>query len=172
MDPPLLGRRSRVFQVRTPEGRQLALKLAVNQLPETLRSFKRESRKAHRLTRFGLAHADLIDSGRDYLLQEWISGVRGDVWIRRWREEGASSDSLSFRRFKELFQRALSHRVYVRDLNRNNLVWDGARWVIIDCGSVKRKRTHRAAAELYRKELEREWPELIAMVGEAFPAER
>lgn len=169
MAPPLLGRRSRVFQVRTEQGRQLAWKVPVDRLPEALRSLKREGRKDRRLTRAGLAHAGLIKSGRDYLLQEWIEGVRGDVWLRRWREEGSPSGSEPLRRLKELFRSALRRRIYIRDLNPNNLVWDGGRWVIIDCGSVKRKRSRRAAEELYRREWRREWPELLA-AGVNFPA--
>ena len=170
MASPLAGRRSRVFRVRTEEGRELALKLAADRHRNTLRSLKRAPRKAARLSRAGLASAGLVESGRNYLLQEWISGTRGDAWLRRWREEGAPPDSLPLRRLGELLRRAIRRRVYVRDLNRNNLVWDGRRWVIIDCGSVKRQMSRRKTEELYRREWKREWPELSAALRGDFPA--
>ena len=166
--PALVGRRSRVFQIRTPAGRRLALKLPVNRDRETLRALKREARKARRLDRAGLPHAALVDSGRGYVLQEWISGVRGDAWFRQWREEGSSPASPALLRLQKLFQRALRHRIYVRDLNQNNIIWNGVHWVIIDCGSVKRKRNRRKVEQLYRQELEREWSGLLGAGGDDF----
>jgi len=131
------GRRSIVYQVEDSSDRLFALKIPVNRKPDTLNSLKNEELKARAYSRYGFKHAGVIETGHDYILKEWVDGMRGDRWTRKWAEEGFPSDAPQIIQLGRLIRDSAKKNIYLRDLNQNNLIWDGDEWVIIDTGSIK-----------------------------------
>ncbi|HDL64023.1 MAG TPA: hypothetical protein ENH12_01395, partial [Proteobacteria bacterium] len=145
------GRRSIVYQVDDRDGRRLALKIPVDREPDTLNSLKNEELKARAYSRYGFKHAGVIETGPDYILKEWVDGIRGDRWTREWAEEGFPPDAPQIIQLGELIRHSAAKKIYLRDLNQNNLIWDGDQWVIIDTGSVKKRLFRSRIIRLYRE---------------------
>jgi len=134
--PPLCGRRGFVYPVEDENGRRFALKVAANCCRETLLSLRGEVKKNRSYQRYGFRHADIVATGPDYMLKT------GAVpWIR----------------LIALIQNCIECRIYLRDLNQNNLIWDGANWVIIDGGSVKKYLRRTRVRQLYIEEISLNW---------------
>jgi hypothetical protein len=155
--PPLCGRRGFVYPVEDENGRRFALKVAANCCRETLLSLRREVKKNRSYQRYGFRHADIVATGPDYMLKKWISGIRGDGWAREWSRQGFPPGAVPWIRLIALIQNCIECRIYLRDLNQNNLIWDGANWVIIDGGSVKKYLRRTRVRQLYIEEISLNW---------------
>ena len=151
------GRRSIVYQVENSSDRLFALKIPVNRKPDTLNSLKNEELKARAYSRYGFKHAGVIETGHDYILKEWVDGMRGDRWTRKWAEEGFPSDAPQIIQLGRFIRDSAKKNIYLRDLNQNNLIWDGDEWVIIDTGSIKRRFLRSRIIRLYRKYISENW---------------
>ena len=151
------GRRSLVYRAADSGGRELALKIACNNKPETLSSLKNEMVKARHYARYRFRHAEIVERGPNYVLKSWVAGIRGDRWTEKWKEAGFPPDDPAFIRLKELLLDSAEKKIYIRDLNQNNLIWDGSDWVIIDSGSVKKRRRRRRILHLYREYIAENW---------------
>ena len=151
------GRRSIVYQVEDRDGRRLALKMPVDHEPDTLNSLKNEELKARVYSRYGFKHAGVIETGPDYILKEWVDGIRGDRWTREWVEEGFPPDAPQIIQLGELIRHSAAKKIYIRDLNQNNLIWDGDQWVIIDTGSIKKRLFRSRIIRLYREYISENW---------------
>ena len=145
------GRRSIVYQVENSSNQRFALKIPVNRDPDTLNSLKNEELKARGYSRYGFKHAGIISTGPDYILKEWVDGMRGDIWTREWAEEGFPPDAPQIIQLGKLIRDSAKKKIYLRDLNQNNLIWDGEEWVIIDTGSVKIRFLSSRIIRLYRE---------------------
>jgi hypothetical protein len=151
------GRRSIVYRVNNRDGRQFVFKIPVNRNPDTLNSLKNEEMKARAYSRYGFKHAKVIETGSDYILKDWVEGIRGDRWTRQWQEEGFPADAPQLIRLADLIRYSAGKKIYLRDLNQNNLIWDGNDWVIIDTGSVKKKFSRSGILRLYRNYISENW---------------
>ncbi len=154
---PLPGRRGMVYRIEDSAGRRFALKTAADRRRETLLSLRGERRKARTYRRWGFPHAGIVASGPDYVLKEWVDGIRGDAWAREWARQGFPPGTAPWVRLTELVARGISLRVYLRDLNQNNLIWDGAGWMIIDAGSAKKLFRRSRVRRLYLEEIPLNW---------------
>jgi len=151
------GRRSIVYQVANQAGRRFAYKIPVNHNPDTLNSLKNEENKARAYSRYGFKHAKVIGTGDDYILKDWVDGIRGDRWTLEWKDEGFPADSPQIIHLAELIRYSAGKKIYLRDLNQNNLIWDGNDWIIIDSGSVKKKFSRSGIIRLYREYISENW---------------
>lgn len=154
---PIRGRRGTVYQVEDNRGRRLALKIAADRRRESLRSLGRERKKARAYRRYGFPHAAIVAAGPGYVLKEWVEGVRGDEWVREWARQGFPPEAGPWIRLTEMLLHGIRRRVYLRDLNQNNLVWDGAGWTIIDAGSANRLLRRSRVRRLYLQEIPLDW---------------
>lgn len=151
------GRRSIVYQVDNGRGRRLALKIAVDRKPETLSSIANEEEKTRAYARHGFNHAEIVTAGPDYVVKRWVDGIRGDRWTRAWAKDGFPPDSPQLIRLGELLRRSAEKKIYLRDFNQNNLIWDGSDWVIIDTGSIKKRLSSSRILRLYREYIAENW---------------
>lgn len=151
------GRRSIVYQVGNRVGRRFALKIPVDCEPDTLNSLKNEELKARAYSRYGFRHAGVIEAGVDYILKDWVDGVRGDRWTRQWAKDGFPPDTPQIIQLGDLIRHSAAKKIYLRDLNQNNLIWDGEEWVIIDTGSVKKRFSRSRILRLYRDYISENW---------------
>jgi hypothetical protein len=151
------GRRSIVYQAADRDGRRFALKIPINREPDTLNSLKNEELKSRSYFRYGFKHAGVIETGPDYILKDWVDGIRGDRWTREWAEEGFPPDAPQIIQLGKLIRASAEKKIYLRDLNQNNLIWDGYEWVIIDTGSVKKRFFRSRIIRRYRDYISENW---------------
>ncbi|MEA1927357.1 MAG: hypothetical protein U9N73_04065 [Candidatus Auribacterota bacterium] len=151
------GRRSIVYQVENQDGLRFALKIPINKEPKTLNSLRKEKEKGRAYARYGFRHAGIICSGENYILKNWVEGLRGDRWTRQWAEEGFSPHDPRIINLIELLRYSAEKKIYLRDLNQNNLIWDGESWVIIDTGSIKKRFSRSRILRLYREYISENW---------------
>ena len=151
------GRRSIVYQVENQDGQRFAYKIPANRNPDTLNSLKNEENKTRAYSQHGFKHAKVIETGSDYILKDWVEGIRGDRWTRKWKDKDFPADAPQIIRLAELIRYSAGKKIYLRDLNQNNLIWDGDDWVIIDTGSVKKKFSRSGIIRLYRNYISENW---------------
>ncbi|MDP8213932.1 MAG: hypothetical protein RAO92_02105 [Candidatus Euphemobacter frigidus] len=151
------GRRSIVYQIKDGGGQRRALKVATDLRPETIASIKNERMKALAYTRYGFKHAEVISGGPDFVIKRWVDGTRGDEWTREWAKTGCPPNSPQFIRLVELIHRSAAKKIYLQDLNQNNLIWDGTDWIIIDTGSIKKRFSSSRILRLYREYISENW---------------
>lgn len=151
------GRRSIVYQVNNREGIRYALKVPINRDPVTINSFKNEVLKSRSCVKYGFQHAKVIELGADYILKEWVDGIRGDAWTREWAHQGFPAGALQIISLGKLILDSARRKIYIRDLNQNNLIWNGGNWIIIDSGSIKKKFSRRGILRLYRDYVSENW---------------
>jgi len=157
------GKRGRVFQVMDSEGGVFALKVARDSQPETLHSLGQESTKATGYKKHDIPHAALLEAQPNYVLKEWIEGVRADEWMKGWVAAGAPSDAVEVHALQKLIQSASEKGVYIGDLNVKNLIWRKGEWVVVDSGSIREGLTVQEAMERYLEKIPSRW-------GKAVPA--
>jgi hypothetical protein len=130
------GKRGKVFKVRDEYGKEFALKVAINQTPETIESMNKEVTKASFYEKYKIPHAKVIESNSLYALKDLIAGVRADEWVKGWEAKGFPKETPEVQGLQKLIDSISKNGVYVGDLNRKNLIWDGVSWVVIDSGEI------------------------------------
>ena len=150
------GRDKRLYKVKDQRGALYIYKHCKR------RSVKKEVQRAEVLTRIGLAHSKIVANGSDpdsrrtgYILREWIEGTRGDDWLKSWESFGAPLQIDAIEDLVSLLDKAARAGMYVGHLDPDDLVFDGTRWHIIDCGTIDKRPAKDAAARYFWKVFER-----------------
>jgi hypothetical protein len=153
------GSRAKVYQALAPDERQTyALKIIHEHTPVHLQSIVVETVKTATLAAHQLPYARIIEIGVTYVLKEWIDGLAGDGWVRRWLEQGAAPDDTAFQALIRFFRMASARGVHVGDLKPENMMLRGAAdWVVIDCGPIDAPVPPAAAMKCYRERFIRRW---------------
>ena len=149
------GTTRRVYHVRGSDGAEYALKESRDR--EILD--KEERRAATLAGRVPIAR--VMQSGRGWLLREWIVGPTGAEWLER---RATNPDDPAVRRNERLLRglhRALAALgLFVARLTPENIILsDGSRggpWHVVDCGKV-REVPEIEALERYRAKLAARW---------------
>lgn len=150
------GRDKRLYKVKDQRGALYIYKHCKK------RAVKKEVQRAEVLTRIGLAHSKIVANGSDpdsrrtgYILREWIEGTRGDDWLKSWESFGAPIEIDAIEDLISLLDKAARAGMYVGHLDPDDLVFDGTRWHIIDCGTIDKRPAKDAAARYFWKVFER-----------------
>lgn len=143
------GRNKRVYKVKDQRGVQYVYKHTKK------RDVKKEVERAARLARHGLTHSKIVASGSDFILREWVQGMRGDDWLTAWESFGAPMDVEAVVSLFGLLDKSARAGVYVGSLEPKDLVWDGAQWSIFNCGSIRELPPKEVATRYFWKMLER-----------------
>lgn len=129
------GRRGEVYLAQTEKGERVAVKVAVANDAETLKSFAEEEEKYKGYTLAGIPHAKLVEIGTDFMVKELIEGVRGDQFMKTWVGNGMPTGTKELKTLSRLLKKSAVVGIYIGDLNPKNLIWDGTTWKVIDSGS-------------------------------------
>jgi len=150
------GRVGDVYRVKEGEGNLYALKIARDRRGPTLMSLRDEESRTERLARAGLPFARIAARGRDYVLKEWVEGIRGDRWLGEWRKNGRPFPTPETLGLLNLFRRVMLNGLLARDLNPTNLIWSEGCWILVDSDNIRKKGFRRARLEILRAWAE-EW---------------
>lgn len=166
------GLRGRVWKVKGKDGKAYALKVAINKMPETLDSFRREPERTASVANLGLVSiARIVESGPNYLVKEWVEGTRGDKWFEQWVKDGADGKDPVFKKLLALYDTLAAQGVYIGDLNRKNLSWNGQDWIIIESGQAHLNQPKKGLVKKYRQKFYVNWtkyiscPNLVKILG-------
>lgn len=151
------GRRGIVYQVKDNDGKLFALKIAKNDLRDTLESIKDEVAKADGVKRLNLRQAKIYESGKRFVVKEWVEGKRGEQWFQEWVSKGEDKHDPIFIALMDIFDRASAQGGYVGDLNPKNLVWDGKEWVILESGSSRFDLSPKEALKRFKEKFAERW---------------
>lgn len=84
---------------------------------EILRSFKEEGDRVREVAELSLRHARIVEAGKNYVIKDWVQGVRGDAWFAKWLSAGAKREDPAFRELMGIFQ-DLAKRVCTSRISR------------------------------------------------------
>jgi chemotaxis regulatin CheY-phosphate phosphatase CheZ len=151
------GKRGKVFKVIDENKKEFALKVAINQSPETLESMKKEESKAKSYDKYKIPHAKIIESNSQYALKDLIVGVQADQWVKDWEKNGFPKDTPEVIDLKKLIESTSKNGVYVGDLNRKNLIWDGKHWIVIDSGEISEGVSAKESLDRFLEKIPNRW---------------
>ena len=143
------GRNKRVYKAKDQRGVLYVYKHMKK------RDVKKEVERTVLLVRFTLPHAKVVASGSDYLLREWVEGIRGDAWLKSWESFGAPMEAEAVASLSVMLDKASRAGVYVGSLEPEDLVFDGDHWSILNCGSVRELPPKEVATRYFWKMFER-----------------
>ena len=137
------GHKGIVYKAIDKNGKAWALKVPRFDLPEydydVVASLVKEVAKIPAYEKLNVPYARIIEAGPDYLVKEWVEGIRGDEWIKTWSNLSRSkrlSDS-RYIQLMNLFEHISSQGAYVGNLKSINMIHDGKNWVIVDSSTPK-----------------------------------
>jgi len=153
------GSRAKVYQAFESEGGGVfALKVIHELTPLHLYSIAVEISKADTLAAHQLPFSRIVESGGTYVLKEWIEGIPGDDWTRRWWESGADPADPAFKALVAFFRDASARGVHVEDLKSANMMLrNSTEWVVVDAGPIVTSLPPAVVMEHYRERFIRRW---------------
>lgn len=122
------------------------------------RSVKREVARTSQLSTHGIPHAEMVASGPDFTLRQWVEGMSGESWLKAWESFGAPiniTDGNAVDSLVSLLDTAAKSGIYIGSLSPSALVVNGSQWKIVDCGSIRTLSPVEAASRYFWRMLTR-----------------
>mgnify|MGYP001114930259 CR=1 FL=1 len=94
-----------VFKVLNKKEQAFALKVPKKETEKQFRKLHQEVEKNKRLADLALPYANIVEEGGDYLVKEWVEGIRGDDWFIHWNEIGRPLNDPPWVELIKLFDR-------------------------------------------------------------------
>ncbi len=152
------GKRGKVYRAVDKNGKSYAVKVAIDNEADTLKSFKQESSKNRLYKKYNIPHAKLIESTPRYMIKEWVEGERADQWMVSWEKSGFPAKGVpQIEALKEQIKQNAKAGVYIGDLNPKNLIWNGESWIVVDSGGVKEGLTQEETLNRYVEKISARW---------------
>lgn len=152
------GRRGRVYQVKSSStGKLYALKIAIDKDADTLKSFAEEAEKMKGYGVAGVSHAKAVELGSDFMVKEFIQGVRAKEWLDGWVQDGMPKGTAQLKDLAKQLKLAADRGVYIGDLNPKNLIWNGKKWIIVDSGSWRNDLSQAEILERFEEKVIGRW---------------
>lgn len=164
------GKDKRVYKVKDQHGAFYVYKHIKR------RSVKKEIKRTAAVQKTGVPYAKMVSSGSDYVLRQWIEGVRGDEWLKSWEAFGASVHIDAVEDLFLLLDTVARQGLYIGKIEPEDMIFCATypavggvssgglsretrgRWVIVNCGRIKTS-TPRGAAERYFWKIFSRWGE-------------
>lgn len=154
------GLGTKAYKVKDVRGQLFALKVAKDNAAVTLDSFAHERDKERVYERYHIPHAQITETGSNYVLKEWVEGKPADEWIKNWAKK-KSGDDPALLRLKTLITSASSQGVYIGDLNPRNLIWNGSDWIIVDSDGIREGLPQDETIRRYVAKVSERWGKLL-----------
>lgn len=122
------------------------------------RSVKREVGRTSQLSTHGIPHAEMVASGPDFTLRQWVEGMSGEAWLKVWESFGApinTIDGNAVDSLMSLLDIAAKAGIYIGSLSPSALVVNGSQWKIVDCGNIRTLSPVEAASRYFWRMLAR-----------------
>jgi tRNA A-37 threonylcarbamoyl transferase component Bud32 len=121
-------------------------------------SFRQEINKSKYWRKFGVSRVKVCwHKDKQSLLKTYIKGPTLKQMLRKGDMRFSKSDSRPVKALGELVGRLIDCGHYIQDVNRQNLVFDGKKWHLIDSSAIQGKVGHSEIRQKYRKTFMRSW---------------
>ncbi len=136
------GHKGIVYKGIDKKGKSYAVKIPRHDLGskyDVIETFKEEIDKMDDYEKLKIPYAHILEYGKDYLIKDWIEGIRGDEWLKKW--EGLSKSEKEadpkYIQLMALYDHISSQGAYVGNLKSINLIHDGNQWIVVDSSIPK-----------------------------------
>jgi hypothetical protein len=105
--------------------------------PESAEELAAQQRRLPRLENTGIPYLPLREVGAGFFVQEYRTGVSGREWLTSWVARNRPADDPGLPTLRELTQKMLDAKIYVRHLTPESLWFDGKQWWVTALGGVQ-----------------------------------
>lgn len=121
-------------------------------------SFRQEIKKAKLWRKLGVSRVKVCwHPDNKSLIKTYIKGPTLKQMLKNGHLRFSRPDSKPVKALGELVRLLINSRRYIQDVNRQNLVFDGDKWHIIDSSGIKEKVAHSVVRERYKQAFLRSW---------------
>lgn len=132
------GKYGIVYKLLGEDGKFYALKIVKKDTPKKRLALKNEITSFKELEEHQAEYPKIISKGNEYLLKEWVFGLRADAWIVLLVKNYISVNHKTSQELKKTFLNLSRKNVYFSDVtSRKNIIWTGKAWSIVDPGEIE-----------------------------------
>ncbi len=151
-----------VYQVSEEQsGTKFVLKLPATHEHQFISKVKHDQERASEILALGLPAPRVLYFDGKILVREWIEGIRGDEWLKKWEADGANPFVAEFTALIDILEESARKKAYVGKWDPEDAIYSNGKWWIIDSGDVD-KVTSQMAIEKYRDKINRRWSRVLS----------
>lgn len=121
-------------------------------------SFRQEIKKSKYWRKFGVSRVKVCwHRDKKSLLKTYIKGHTLKQMLRKNSLRFSEPNSPPVKALGELVELLINSGHYIQDVNRQNLIFDGKKWHLIDSSTIHGKTSHSETREKYKKAFLRSW---------------
>lgn len=126
-------------------------------------SFSQEIKKSKYWRRFGVSRVKVCwHKDKQSLLKTYIKGPTLKQMIRDNDLRFSKPNSRPVKALGELVELLINSGHYIQDVNRQNLVFDGKKWHLIDSSTIRGKTSHSETRQKYKTAFLRSWSKSLS----------
>jgi len=143
---------------RSSDGKLIVWKRPRSSSQRHQESFRQEIKKSKLWRKFGISQVKVCwHPDRQSLLKTLVKGPTLKQLLRKNPRLFSKPNSRSVKALGKFVKTIINSRHYVADVNRQNLVWDGKRWQLIDSSVIHGKTSRSSTIQKYKKAFFRSW---------------
>lgn len=121
-------------------------------------SFRQEIQKSKYWRKFGVSRVKVCwHKDKQSLLKTYVKGPTLKQMLRKEDLRFSKPNSRPVKALGKLVERLIDSGYYIQDVNRQNLVFDGNEWQLIDSSAIHGKIDHSEIRQKYKKAFLRSW---------------
>jgi tRNA A-37 threonylcarbamoyl transferase component Bud32 len=152
------GVHGRISVVKRKDGKLLIWKRPRSSDYKHQESFRQEIIKSKYWRRFGVSRVKVCwHKDKQSLLKTYIRGPTLKQMLRKKNFRFSKPDSRPVKALGELVELLVDCGHYIQDVNRQNLVFDGKKWHLIDSSAIHKKVSRSEIRQKYKKTFLRSW---------------
>ncbi len=132
-------------------------------------SFRQEIKKSKLWRKFGVSKVKVCwHPDNKSLIKTYIKGPTLKQMLRNGRLRFSNPNSKPVMTLGELVRLLINSRRYIQDVNRQNLVFDGEKWHIIDSSGIRENTTYSMVRQKYKQAFLRSWSKSLHSYDEIY----
>ncbi len=126
-------------------------------------SFQQEIKKSKYWRKFGVSRVKVCwHNDKESLLKTYIKGPTLKQMLRKNDLKFSKPNSRPVKALGELVELLIGSGHYIQDVNRQNLVFDGKKWHLIDSSAIHGKTSRSETRQKYKKAFLRSWSKSLS----------
>lgn len=126
------------------------------------KSFQQEIKKSKRWRQFGISKVRVCwHPDKKSLLKTYVKGPTLKQMLRNGKLHFSKTKSRPVKALGKFVSMIIDSKHYIADVNRQNLVFDGKRWHLIDSSAIHGKSSRSSTIQKYKKAFLRSWSKSI-----------
>lgn len=152
------GTHGKISVVKRKDGKLIIWKRPRSSSHIHQESFRKEIKKSKYWRRFGISRVRVYwHKDKHSLLKTYIKGPTLKQMLRNNDLRFSKPNSQPVKALGEFVELLINSEHYIQDVNRQNLVFDGKKWHLIDSSGIHGKISHSEIRERYKKSFLKSW---------------